>query len=397
VADKPEAEEPTSSSEYAAHRVDHTAAYESASVIAIAKEWQRTQEAVAQQGRALVEGLRQQYLPASAAIQELLESRARIGQLAAHAVGPSLLGLVNRTEDFLGTSTGLTVAETVSRFALGDSMITANIAALSAGKQLLEWKDSMASARALTQQFSAEFASMKQVARLVEIQNHQLLRLRPSWEIAQPASLSTRAYEDVLRTSAADRTGALLARVDAAGRTTGWVLDASVRMTVPSVDADLEDATEMALGPARTSAELRTRLAAIDGDLPIKLDGAWERIENGGTDAGRQAAHSLMEAVDWTLRTLAPEDETLAWYAGINPKPSDALDDRGRPTRSLKLRFIVRDDPGKAFAIDLYLRAIKGLVGSLQDPKHGNRTTDPGTLAPIALTVESFLLFVVSD
>ena len=82
----------------------------------------------------------------------------------------------------------------------------------------------------------------------------------------------------------------------------------------------------------------------------------------------------------------------MAWYAEQDPKPPNALDEKGRPTRSLKLRFTVRDHPEKTFAVDLYLRAIKGLVGSLQDPKHDLRTTDPRALAPVALTVESFLV-----
>jgi hypothetical protein len=307
------------------------------------------------------------------------------------------MGMVTRNEEILSKSIGLTAAETVSRAVLGDSMITANLAAVSVGRQVREWTQSLTAAHLLSQQLSVQIAGVKQVAQLVEQQNKQLLHLHPSWEIAVPASLSTRAFEHVLQTSATGRSGALLPRVDAAGRTTGWALDASVRLTVPAIGDELENATESALGPARASSELRARLAAIDGDLPTKLDGAWERIDNGGTDAGRQAAHSLMEAVDWTLRPLAPLDEVLTWYADQDPKPSNALDDKGRPTRALKLRFIVRDNPSKAFAIDLYLRTIGGLVTSLQDPKHESRTTDPRTLAPIALTVESFLLFVVSD
>ena len=124
-------------------------------------------------------------------MREIVETRARIGQLAADAVGPSLLGMVARTEEILGTSIGLSLAEKISRVALGDSMITANIAALSVGKQVLEWADSIAATRSLTKELSAQFADMKQVADLVEQQNRRLLRLRPSWQIAQPASLST--------------------------------------------------------------------------------------------------------------------------------------------------------------------------------------------------------------
>jgi hypothetical protein len=397
VDETTEPQEPSPSTERTLPRRGRSAAYKLTSAHAVVEELQRRQASVAQQARALVEELNQQYVPTTAAVKEIVETRARIGQLAADAIGPSVVGIVTRSEEILGTSIGLTLAETMSRVALGDSMITANIAALSAGKQIVQWADSMASARSLTREFSAQFAAMRQVAELVEQQNRQLLRLRPRWEIAQPASLATRAFEDILRTATTNGTGALLSRVDAAGRTTGWTLDASTRLSVPAIDGDLEDATETALGPVGVSAELRVRLAAIDRELPTKLDGAWERIDNGGTDAGRQAAHSLMEALDWTLRLLAPEDDVLAWYAAQVPKPPNALDEKRRPTRSLKLRFTVRDNPEKAFAIDLYQRAIKGLVGSLQDPKHGIGTTDPRALAPVAMTVESFLLFVVGD
>jgi hypothetical protein len=341
-------------------------------------------------------GWRQQLIP-SAVVEELLATRTRIGQMAADALGSSVMSVVTRNEEILSSSIGLAVAETVSRAALGDSMITANLAAVSVGRYVREWTESLAVANTLTKQLSAQFSGMTQVAQLVQQQNQQLLRFHPSWEIAQPASLSTRAFQHVLQTSAPDRTGALLPRVEIAGRTTSWALDASMRLTVPTIGEDLEEATESALGPTRASSELRARLAAIDSDLPTKLDGAWERIDNGGSDAGGQAAHSLMEAVDWTLRLLAPVDEVLAWYAVLEPKPSNALDDKTRPTRALKLRYIVRDHPGKAFATDLYIRAIGGLVSALQDPKHESRTTDPRTLAPIAQTVEGFLLFVVSD
>jgi hypothetical protein len=36
-----------------------------------------------------------------------------------------------------------------------------------------------------------------------------------------------------------------------------------------------------------------------------------------------------------------------------------------RPTRSLKLRFAVSNNPRKPLAVDLYQRTIKGLVGAL--------------------------------
>jgi hypothetical protein len=329
--------------------------------------------------------------------REVLEARERFGQLVAGTIGTSVVDLVTRSQEVIGNSASLTAARAMSHAALGDSMITANLTAINAKSHVQELSKYLASAKVVTEGFSSELAGVQQIAELVEQQNHQLLRFDPTREIAHLASLSTSAFENVLRLTSSERTGGISARVEAAGLTTGWVLDASLRLTAPVVDTELERATETALGPAGAGSELRAQLATIDPELPTKLDGAWERIDNGGTDAGRQAAHSLMEAVDWTLRLLAPEDQVLAWYAGQDPKPEDALDAKQRPTRTLKFRYIVRDRPDKGFAIDLYRRSIGGLVGALQDPKHGSDTTDPRTLAAVAMTVEGFLLFVVYD
>lgn|GEM_PF-2209472 len=396
AAENPESKEPASTDETSLIRAGRSAPELSKSVLSTAKQLEQSR-AMANHGWAVIAGLREQNLHFAGAVQEAMDARARIGKLAADMIGSSVVDAVTRSQRLLGSSASYSVAQAISRGALGDSMITANLTALHARSRVLELSESLAPAMALTKQLSTQFAGIQQFALLVEQQNQQLLRLHPSLGIAQPASLSTWAFEDVLRTAAGAPTAQYMERVDTAGLTTGWALKASMELTARIVDTDLEEATETTLGPAGASSELRARLAAIDSDLPVKLDGAWERIDHGGTDAGRQAAHSLMEAVDWTLRLMAPPDAVLAWYGEQEPKPREALDANQMPTRVLKFRYIVREKPDKAFALDLYRRAINDLVRALQDPKHGSRTSDPHALAAVAMTVEGFLLFVVGE
>ena len=61
------------------------------------------------------------------------------------------------------------------------------------------------------------------------------------------------------------------------------------------------------------------------------------------------------------------------------------------------MRYIVRNQPEKNSAVDLYVKAIEELVGVIQTPKHALQTTDEKALVPIALTVEGLLLFLLVD
>jgi Predicted pPIWI-associating nuclease len=295
----------------------------------------------------------------------------------------------------LGQSAIASAAEVLSRRALGDSMLTSNFAAIVAEQYVGDWQSSLkATAAVLNEINTARLAGLSRIAEFVSAQNATLIRLRPVVEIAQPAALATRAFEETLRVSS-DPVGRHVGRVHAAGRLTGWTLEAGVRLT-SSAESELATDREEILGPAEASTELRTRLRAIDENLCVMLDGAWERIHQGGTDAGRQAAHSLMETVDWMLRTRAPEHEVMSWSAERGPRPGD-LDEKGGPTRALKFRFIVRNRTGMEKATDMYRRAVGDLVGVLQEPKHGMKPTNPWNLAPVGLTVEGLLLFIVSD
>jgi Predicted pPIWI-associating nuclease len=150
-----------------------------------------------------------------------------------------------------------------------------------------------------------------------------------------------------------------------------------------------------AIGPAVANVELRDRLDALHPDLRNRLDGAWERIHGGGADAAGQAANSLIEVIDWTLRTVAPDGAVLTWHAA-EQRPEGELHN-GKPTRPLRVRYAVRSHPEKAGAIELYARTTSSLVSVIQDPKHAIETRAVEALAPVALTVEGLLYYLVVD
>jgi hypothetical protein len=290
------------------------------------------------------------------------------------------------------------VLETLSRTAFGDSMPTANLAARWANSYI---RDMVAARRkvasAALPALTIQLESLSRISALVEQQNVLLTRLRPLADVAHPISLATRAWRDVLRLTPEASTGHYLERLTAAGRSTGWAIQTGILLTKHDATrvAQLNAQARVALGPAGASLDLRARLSALDPHLPDPLDAAWERIAAGGVGAASQAAHSLMEVVDWTLRLLAPDAAVLAWHSTEHLPESDLHN--GRPIRTLRLRFAVRNSPEKNFAIKLYLRSLQELVGAIQEPKHSLWIANEAVLASIAMAVESLLLFLLVD
>jgi histidinol-phosphatase (PHP family) len=80
-----------------------------------------------------------------------------------------------------------------------------------------------------------------------------------------------------------------------------------------------------------------------------------------------------METVDGALRGAAPDVDVLAWYNATNR--SDALHN-DKPTRALRVKYLLRDRPGEANAVRLHLRALNDLVGVIQGLKHGSGDKD---------------------
>jgi Predicted pPIWI-associating nuclease len=133
-------------------------------------------------------------------------------------------------------------------------------------------------------------------------------------------------------------------------------------------------------------------LTALDASLEPRLDGAWERVSEGGPDAASQAAHSLVELIDWTLRTAAPDAEVLDWHQEQQRAASEMV---GRkPTRALRARYVLRDrDPDSAVA-RFYVRQLCELHRLLEQIKHSGGPDDLRTVACLASNAEALLIYL---
>lgn len=126
-------------------------------------------------------------------------------------------------------------------------------------------------------------------------------------------------------------------------------------------------------------ARVRTALDALDPRLLERWDGAWERLLVEGPDGPSQAAHSIQELLDSALRLAAPDDDVLAWHVARNGA-ADELNKDGRPTRGLRVRYIVRERPQDKTA-KLFSGSQNKLTEALQQAKHAAE----GPLGPIGI------------
>jgi hypothetical protein len=137
---------------------------------------------------------------------------------------------------------------------------------------------------------------------------------------------------------------------------------------------------------------LREMLRELDPALPAKLDGAWERVSRPGPDAAAQAANSLMELVDWTLRLAAPDEDVLAW---VRQEGKDDELHEGKPTRVVRLKYLVRKRPGEANIARLYQRALSDLATEVQSVKHSVGGKELDAVMSLVPTVEGLLFFAL--
>jgi hypothetical protein len=118
----------------------------------------------------------------------------------------------------------------------------------------------------------------------------------------------------------------------------------------------------------RTRPTLRAKLASINPALAEKMDGAALRIREKGADSFSQAATSLVELVDWTLRELAKDKDVMAWYIEVPHQDGDIHE--GRPTRRLKTRYILRERTADAEIMKCYINGLLSAQSAAQKSKH---------------------------
>ncbi|MCA1706356.1 MAG: hypothetical protein LC808_25075 [Actinobacteria bacterium] len=215
---------------------------------------------------------------------------------------------------------------------------------------------------------------------------------RPVLEIERPIAVSTRAWDDIVRRAPLDPSQDEALRLFTSGRGTLGTVAAGFALLDEEIDDYDDGDTRTLLSREGLAEELRNRLGSLHPDLPSRLDGAWDRIAAAGPAAASQAAHSLIELVNWSLRIAAPDEDVISWHA-LRRRPMNELHE-GRPTRSLRAKFILRDRPDDQTAARLYLRALNDLVDTIQSLKHDLEANDVVAVARLIPTVEGLLIFL---
>jgi hypothetical protein len=145
--------------------------------------------------------------------------------------------------------------------------------------------------------------------------------------------------------------------------------------------------------------ELNRALAELDPEIVNLLDGAWVDVQEPGPGALVKISSCAVEALDRALRTSAPDRDVLDWVAGRGPR---LLDDKGRPTRGARVRYLLRNRKGDQKLVEVQVEAavtfVNELVGRLQATKHAS-VGDITVVRAHLVSVESILgqLYVVHD
>jgi hypothetical protein len=150
--------------------------------------------------------------------------------------------------------------------------------------------------------------------------------------------------------------------------------------------------------PQAARERLHAVLADLDPGIPELLDGAWAEAVDPGPAAKTKLATCAVEALDRALRAAAPVADVRRWWAETNV--TSEVDEKDRPTRSARVKFVLRARPGDRTMVDAQVSALatlsRELVSRLQAAKHSSASSQAAAEACL-LAVEALLhqLFLV--
>ena len=150
---------------------------------------------------------------------------------------------------------------------------------------------------------------------------------------------------------------------------------------------------EWRLARNRETEDFVSWLESIDVRLADKYKGAWHTLSGQGPDWISQSANSAVELIDWTLRSLAEENDVLKWQQTTG-KYADELGDNGRPHRALRIRYIATQRGISPSATELAIKAITGTLKELQKMKHADGEVMRKALRSALLGTEHGLLIL---
>lgn len=282
-----------------------------------------------------------------------------------------------------------------SQALLGSTSLSGVFAAQEAARRVAE---SVAFTRDFGRQFGAAAATEAVRAQVLELTTvadlfssfmSTLALATPPLLVERAVAVGSRGWDEATRLLLPAEDDDSLGALAGLGRGAAGIGASGLLLSDDEPDVEIEVPE---WGPGPMHSRLREVLAELDTGLAARLDGAWERVSRPGPDAASQAAHSLMELIDWTLRLAAPDDVVVRW-AHEEGREGELRD--ARPTRPLRLKYLLRNRPGEAKIARLYQRALADLVEAVQGLKHASGAKDREAVMSLLPTVEGLLYFAL--
>ncbi|MGY2004239.1 pPIWI-associating nuclease domain-containing protein [Blastococcus sp. SYSU DS1024] len=105
--------------------------------------------------------------------------------------------------------------------------------------------------------------------------------------------------------------------------------------------------------------DLYDALAEVNPDAVGFLKGGWDDVHHRGAMAASKVAHCAVEALDHTLRALAPEAAVVDWVRSTGQPGKDYLHE-GRPTRRGRVAYALRGRAGDRRLVQQQVEAVVG-------------------------------------
>ena len=158
---------------------------------------------------------------------------------------------------------------------------------------------------------------------------------------------------------------------------------------------DAEVVEPWTLGRIGWQDQMFEAVGRMDPQVPDLLRGAWDDVHRKGPAAVSKISNCIVEAVDRSLRAAAPDAEVRTWFDQTNLPATYWDSDRKRPTRNLRIRFLLRESHGDDVQLaethcELVVELARSLVNATQSTKH---TGDAalGRVRSLLVTAEALL------
>ncbi|MCU1614441.1 MAG: hypothetical protein JWO98_1981 [Frankiales bacterium] len=216
-------------------------------------------------------------------------------------------------------------------------------------------------------------------------------------------ALATRTWQSYL---AEDPSPHRVEMAATAGAGVGGLIGADI-LRLPAerlTDEDVDEVEQAIITPwhsGRTAAlqELYVVLEGINPDVVGFLEGGWEDVQRNGAMAASKIAHCAVEALDHTLRTLAPETAVLDWVRGAGQPKRGYLAENGKPTRPARVAYALRDRPDDERLVqglvDAIAKQVTGVQKQAQGIKHAPGRSTVLQARTVLVTVETVLMQLV--